>query len=101
MRGQQKNSGSPKIGTDSANSATTRGATAKRRRQADSASKTGLDTVLQEVLTVVESGDGGGGQGGDKKNSDLPKSGPILPIAPQPEQLRANGDDRGIKGVKL
>jgi len=31
----------------------------KRRWQADSARKTGLDSILQDVLTVVETGDGG------------------------------------------
>ena len=48
----------------------------------DAARKTGLDSILQEVLTVVESGDEGGGQERDKKNSDTQKSAPILPIAP-------------------
>ena len=66
----------------------------------DSACKTGLDSGFQEVLTVVESGDGGG-QEGDKKNSDLPKSAPILPIASQPEQLRANGHDKWMQRAKL
>jgi len=51
--------------------------------QVDSARKTGLDSILQEVLTVVESGDGGG-QEGDKKNSDLEKSALILSVAQQP-----------------
>jgi len=59
MVGTTKKLGIFKISTDSANSATTRGAMDKRRLQADSARKTGLDFVLQEVLIVVENGDGG------------------------------------------
>ena len=48
------------MGADFACTATTRGATAKWSAQADSALKSGLDSMFQEVLTVVESGHGVG-----------------------------------------
>src|SRR5271170_5189947 len=69
--GQQKNSGSARMGTDSGNTGRTSRDMDKRRRQGDSARKTGLDSVLQEVLTVVETGDGGD----NKKTRDHQKSG--------------------------
>ena len=50
---------SSKIDADFHCSATTRGAMDKWRLQADSALQTGLDTTLEEVLTVVQSGGGG------------------------------------------
>jgi len=69
----------------------------KRRSLANSAHKDGLDSIFQEVLIVVESGDGGD----NKKTRDLQKSAPILLIAQQPEGLWTNGDDRRIRGVTL
>ena len=63
----------------------------------DSARKTGLDSVLQDVLTVVETGDGGD----NKKTRDLQEWVPILVIAKEPEELWTNGDDRGIQRAKL
>jgi len=81
--GQQKNSGSARMGTDSGNSGRTRGAMDKWRWQGDSARKTGLDSILQEVLTVVESGDAGG----EKNSRNLRKSAPTLLIAPEVEAL--------------
>jgi hypothetical protein len=84
------------MGTDSANSEGTRGAMDKRRRQGDSARKTGLDSVLQEVLTVVETGDGGY----NKKTRDLQEWVPILVIAEEPEELWTNGDNRWIQRAK-
>jgi hypothetical protein len=52
------------MGADFASSATTRGGMDKLSRRMDSARKTGLDSMLQEVLTVVERG-----CGGDKKKT--------------------------------
>jgi len=54
--GEQKNSGSSKMGTAFANSTRTRGGMDKRSQQAHSACKTGLDYVFQVVLTAVQSG---------------------------------------------
>ena len=52
----QKNSGSSKIWPDFACCSTTSGPMDKWRLQADSALKTGLDSIFQEVLTVVQRG---------------------------------------------
>jgi hypothetical protein len=59
MGGKRKMSGSSKVGIDFASSSTTRAGMGKGIRQAYSAHKTGLESTLGEVLTVVESGDGG------------------------------------------
>ena len=56
----QKCSESSKIGADFHCSATTREAMDKWRGQRDSAHKTGLEFIFQEVLIVVQSGGGGG-----------------------------------------
>src|SRR5271155_2947621 len=94
---QQKKSGSSKMGADFANSATTRGRMDKRSCQADAECKTGVDSIFQEVLTVVESG----WRGNNKKSRDHQKWGPTLPIAPQPEVVWTNGVDRQIQSAKL
>jgi hypothetical protein len=52
------------MGADFGCSATTRGGMDKLSRRVDSARQIGLDSVFQEVLTVVESG-----CGGDKKKT--------------------------------
>src|ERR1700731_1594972 len=52
----QKNSGSSKMGADFACCSTTSGPMDKWSSQVDSALKTGLDSIFQEVLTVVERG---------------------------------------------
>ena len=56
----QKNSGSSKMGADFACGPATRGPMDKWSLQAHSALKTGLDSMFQEVLTVVQSGQWGG-----------------------------------------
>ena len=94
---QQKKSGSSKMGPDFANSATTGGRMDKRSWQADSGCKLGLDSIFQEVLTVVESG----WRGNNKKTRDHQKWGPTLPIALQPEVVWTNGVDRRIQNAKL
>jgi len=76
---------------------TTNGAMGLWRRQADSERQTGLDSTIQEVLTVVESG----WRGNNKKSRDHEKWGPTLPIAPQPEVVWTNGVDRRIQSAKL
>jgi hypothetical protein len=55
----------------------------KWRLQADSAHQTGLDTTLEEVLTVVQSGGGGV----DNITRNLRKSTPTFIAAQQPEAL--------------
>src|SRR5271154_541865 len=60
MRGGQNYWESSKIGGDFACSTTTRGSRDKWKWQADSARQTGLESTIQEVLTIVESGDAGG-----------------------------------------
>ena len=70
--GGRKYSESSKIDADFHCRATTRGAMDKWRLQADSAHQTGLDTTLEEVLTVVQSGGGGV----DKNARNLQKSAP-------------------------
>jgi hypothetical protein len=62
--GTRKKLGIFKLGADFGCSATTRGGMDKLSGRVDSARQTGLDSVFQEVLTVVESG-----CGGDKKKS--------------------------------
>ena len=93
----QKNSGSSIIWPDFACGSTIRGPIDKWSSQADSALKTGLDSMFQEVLTVVESG-----HWGDNKNTrDLQKSVPTLLVAQHPEALWPNGVDRWIQREKL
>jgi hypothetical protein len=57
--GTRKKLGIFKLGADFACSATTRGGMDKPSSRVDSARQTGLDSILQEVLTVVDSGSGG------------------------------------------
>jgi hypothetical protein len=61
----------------------------------DLAHQRGLDPILEEVLTVVQSGSGGV----DKNARNLQKSVQSSLIA-QPEMIWTNGDDGRIQRIK-
>ena len=84
------------MGADLVNSVPTRGAMDKWRLHMDSVHQRGLDTTLEEVLTLVQSGGGGV----DNNTRNLRKSAPSSLIA-QPEEIWTNGDDGRIQRIKM
>ena len=76
------------MGADLVNSVPTRGAMDKWRLHMDSVHQRGLDTTLEEVLTLVQSGGGGV----DKNAWNLRKSAPASSLIAEPEKIWTNGD---------